>query len=48
MNDELEMVWNESGHGLMEVLSMDLLGGAETNHEIPSVRVADVSAKIRN
>jgi hypothetical protein len=48
MNDELEWVWKKGDHGLMEVYPLHLPGETEENHENPSVRLAGVSAKIRN
>jgi hypothetical protein len=35
MNDDLETIQMESSCGLMEVLSQNLPGGAEENHENP-------------
>jgi hypothetical protein len=36
-----------SGRGLIEALSPNFPGGAEENHENPTVRIAGVPAKIR-
>jgi hypothetical protein len=45
MNNELERIFEESCHGLIEVLSWHLPGGTEENHGKP-VMTAGVVAKI--